>query len=119
MSFKINFSNKKIDKMKRSKHNEAWKRVKRVKDTLLSLIRNREKHEKWHVSCLQRAAVHVVVAIVNDERRAAVLSDAPPDLFAERETLAAADVGMGERCESTWGVIWGQKSRKREGEWWY
>jgi hypothetical protein len=47
---------------------------------------------------LQRAAVHVIVAIVNDERRAAMLSDASPNLFAERETLAAAADDGGAVC---------------------
>ncbi len=50
--------------------------------------------------------MHVIVAIVNDERRAAVLSDAPPNLLAQRETLAAADVSGSEGFESTQGVMW-------------
>ena len=37
--------------------------------------------------------MHVIVAIVDDQRRAAVLGDAPPNLLAERQTLAAADDG--------------------------
>jgi hypothetical protein len=40
--------------------------------------------------------VHVIVAIVDDERRAAVLRDAPPNLLAERQTLAAAGDEWGE-----------------------
>ena len=40
----------------------------------------------------------MIVAIVDDERSAAVLRNASPNLFAERETLAAAADDGGTVC---------------------